>query len=114
MDRWKMKELKRMELGGNKAAAEYYEQTGMMSNGKPDHEAAPHARYKQELAAKVDAVFASMQPQQPVVKKEEPMPSLANPFEVSDTAQAPVFQQPVLQAVEVPVAAPKKKAGLQM
>lgn len=39
-----------MELGGNKNAQEYYEQFGMIKDGKPDHEAAPHARYKMELS----------------------------------------------------------------
>lgn len=89
----------------------------MMRDGKPDHEAAPHARYKQELAARADAFFAQMQPQAPaVVKKEEPMPALTNPFEISDTAKP--IQQPDLQPVEVPVAQPAKaaprKAGIQM
>ena len=50
MDRWKRKELKCMELGGNKNAKEYYEANGMIKDGKPDHESAPHARWKQELA----------------------------------------------------------------
>ena len=30
MDRWKAKELKSMELGGNKLAQAYYEKNGMM------------------------------------------------------------------------------------
>ena len=51
MDKWKLKELKACELGGNARAREYYEQNAMMKDGKPDHEAAPHARYKMELAA---------------------------------------------------------------
>ncbi len=49
-----------MELGGNKLAQEYYEQHGMMHDGKPDHEAAPHARYKLELAAKADAAIKAL------------------------------------------------------
>lgn len=53
MDKWKLKELYSMELGGNKNAHYYYEQNGMLVGGKPDHEMAPHARYKAELAAKV-------------------------------------------------------------
>jgi len=44
MDRWKRLELKNMELGGNKNARAYYEQHGMIKDGKPDHESAPHAR----------------------------------------------------------------------
>lgn len=46
-----------MELGGNKNAQEYYEANGMFKDGKPDHEAAPHARYKLELAAKAEAAL---------------------------------------------------------
>ena len=64
MDRWKKVELKRMELGGNKRALEYYEQNGMMRDGGPDHEAAPHARYKMDLAAAADAALKAEAPQQ--------------------------------------------------
>ena len=39
MDRWKRKELKQMELGGNKNALEYYEENQMFKDGKVDHEA---------------------------------------------------------------------------
>lgn len=40
MDRWKPKELKCMELGGNKLALQYFEKNGMMgSDGKPNHKA---------------------------------------------------------------------------
>ncbi len=37
MDRWKPKEMKCMELGGNKNAHIYYEKSSMMDNGKPNH-----------------------------------------------------------------------------
>ena len=57
MDRWKRKEVKAMQLGGNKNAAIYYEQNGMYEGGKPNHEAAPHARYKQELSVKCEAAI---------------------------------------------------------
>ena len=40
-----------MELGGNKRAAIYFEENGMQKDGRPDHEASPHARWKMELAA---------------------------------------------------------------
>jgi len=33
MDRWKLRELKQMEFGGNKAAKAYYEKNGMMLQG---------------------------------------------------------------------------------
>ena len=57
MDRWKRKELKAMELGGNKNAAIYFEQNGMYEGGKPNHEAGPHQRYKQELSALCEAAI---------------------------------------------------------
>lgn len=44
MDRWKRGELKRMELGGNKNVAEFYEENGMYKDGKPDHEAPMNSR----------------------------------------------------------------------
>lgn len=64
MDRWKLKELYAMELGGNKNALEYYTQHDMIRDGKPDHEAAPHARYKQDLASKADAMIKANTVQQ--------------------------------------------------
>ena len=57
MDSWKLKELYCMELGGNKSALEYYTEHDMMRDGKPDHEAAPHQRYKHDLSTKVDAAM---------------------------------------------------------
>lgn len=59
MDRWKRKELKQMELGGNKNAKIYYTERNMYVDGKPDHTAAPHAAHKQELSAKAEAVLKS-------------------------------------------------------
>jgi len=57
MDRWKRKELKQMELGGNKNAAIFYEENMMFKEGRPDHEASQHSRYKMELAAKAEAAI---------------------------------------------------------
>jgi len=78
MDRWKRLELKNMELGGNKNARAYYEQNGMIKDGKPDHESAPHARWKQELRAKSEAAIKAEMPQvsdsQMVPKQQPGMP----------------------------------------
>jgi len=57
MDRWKRKELKQMELGGNKNAQLFYEENGMYKDGKPDHEAPLHSRQKAELSAKAEAAI---------------------------------------------------------
>ena len=57
MDRWKLKELYAMELGGNKNALEYYQQHDMIRDGKPDHEAPAHARQKLDLAQKCEALM---------------------------------------------------------
>lgn len=55
MDRWKAKELKSMELGGNKLASAYYEKNGMMlPDGTPNHKAPQLAKYKQDLAKKAE------------------------------------------------------------
>ena len=64
-----------MELGGNKNARAYYDQNGMIKDGKPDHESAPHARWKQELAARSDAAIKAEMPQvsdQQMVQKTQP------------------------------------------
>ena len=44
-----------MELGGNKNALEFYEENQMFKDGKVDHEAPSHSRYKMDLAAKAEA-----------------------------------------------------------
>ena len=47
MDRWKARELKQMEFGGNKAARAYYEKNGMINTGAtPDHKNPALTRYK--------------------------------------------------------------------
>ena len=53
MDRWKAKEMKTMELGGNKRAAAFYKANGMMKDGKPDHENPALSKYKAMLKAEV-------------------------------------------------------------
>lgn len=95
MDRWKVKELKRMELGGNENARVYYEAQGMMKDGRPDHEAAPHARYKMELAAKADVVLSAelaSVPQQAPVKEAQvtqiSSAALSNPFDMPESKPA--------------------------
>lgn len=57
MDRWKRKELKQMELGGNKNVGAFYEENGMYKEGKPDHEAPMHSRQKMELSAQAEAAI---------------------------------------------------------
>ena len=54
MDRWKLKELKQMELGGNKNAHIFFEKNGMYVDGKPNHKAAQLAKYKSDLLKKVE------------------------------------------------------------
>ena len=46
-----------MELGGNKAAQAFYEENMMYKDGKVDHEAPMHSRWKMELSAKAEAAI---------------------------------------------------------
>ena len=51
-----------MELGGNKNAKIYYDENSMVKDGRPDHEAPQHARYKMDLAERADeAIRQEMQ-----------------------------------------------------
>lgn len=117
-----------MELGGNKNAQEYYEQFGMIKDGKPDHEAAPHAKYKMELSQKAEAALKSMMPsQQPAQQVSKPaevqltQPMLSNTFDLQISETKKEVFQAQLQAVEIPattnsaILAPAKKTQtLQM
>ncbi len=49
-----------MKLGGNKLVQVYYEAQGITRDGKSNHEAAPHARCKLELAAKAEATLKAI------------------------------------------------------
>lgn len=53
MDRWKARELKQLELGGNKSAKAFYEKNGMLPQGQPpDHKNPTLTRYKNDLKLK--------------------------------------------------------------
>lgn len=50
MDVWKAKEIKIMELGGNKKAHAFYAKNNMYIDGRPDHENPALSKYKMSLA----------------------------------------------------------------
>jgi hypothetical protein len=63
MDVWKQKEIKCMEIGGNKNAKDFYEKNGMMgSDGVPNHKAPALAKYKADLNRRAEAAIG-MEPQ---------------------------------------------------
>lgn len=75
-----------------------------MKDGKPDHEAAPHAKWKHDLASRAEAMMKANNVQvQPTAAKEEIQKqlsdnfkqpdSLANPFDMSQNA--PEVKKPV-------------------
>lgn len=60
MDRWKARELKQMELGGNKPAREFYESNGMLTQGQPpDHKNPALSKYKNDLKMKADQAIGN-------------------------------------------------------
>lgn len=63
MDRWKLKELKQMELGGNKNAQIYFEKNGMYTDNKPNHKAVQLTKYKADLLKRVEHEIGSVQHQ---------------------------------------------------
>ena len=87
MDRWKAKELKCMELGGNKLAAQYYERNQMMlPDGSPNHKAPALSKYKLDLAKKAEVAIlgqpqaASAPSSQPVEVKQTEQTKIVNQF----------------------------------
>lgn len=49
MDKWKAKEIKIMELGGNKKAHAFYSKNGMFTDGVPNHTNPLLSKYKMQL-----------------------------------------------------------------
>lgn len=90
MDKWKLKELKAMELGGNKKAKDYYEAQGMAKDGKPDHEAAPHARYKMELAAVCEQAIQEQAPKYAQLVMQKAVKVEVVPASVQSMGVAPI------------------------
>lgn len=92
MDKWKAKEIKIMELGGNKKAHAFYAKNGMLGDGRPNHENPALSKYKmalqkQALAAlgeEKPSVSAPVTPQESVVTKEEEKKD--DPFEMDFSA----------------------------
>lgn len=50
MDKWKAKEIKIMEMGGNKKAQEFYSKNDMYNDGRPNHENPALSKYKMALS----------------------------------------------------------------
>lgn len=50
MDKWKAKEVKIMELGGNKKAHAFYTKNNMFNDGRPNHENPALSKYKMALS----------------------------------------------------------------
>jgi hypothetical protein len=91
MDKWKAKEIKIMELGGNKKAHEFYSKNNMFVEGMPDHENPALSKYKQGLAKQALAALGDDKPHStPVVlQKESEISKIeednkGNPFGVSE------------------------------
>jgi hypothetical protein len=74
MDRWKARELKQMEFGGNKNARAFYEKNGMIKQGQPpDHKNPALTRYKNDLKLKAEAACGG------TVSEEQPKPAQEAP-----------------------------------
>lgn len=92
MDKWKAKEIKIMELGGNKKAHAFYTKNNMFVDGRPDHENPALSKYKQGLAKQALAALGVDKPsstpagslKEPEVSKLEE-DSKGNPFGHSES-----------------------------
>ena len=49
-----MSRLAKQRGGNEKGSNDNFEENGMQKEGRPDHEAAPHARWKMELGAEAE------------------------------------------------------------
>jgi len=72
MDKWKAKEIKIMQFGGNKKAHAYYTKHNMFVDGRPDHENPALAKYKMALAKQAIEALGDA----PVISKTAPTASM--------------------------------------
>jgi len=72
MDRWKARELKQMELGGNKLAKAFYDKNGMLPSGAPpDHKNPALSKYKDDLKRRANQAIGNTI--EPVVEAKKPI-----------------------------------------
>lgn len=78
MDVWKAKEVKCMELGGNKRAREFYENNNMVNaEGGNNHASPKLAKYKADLARRAEQSLGMSSQNQPATHT----PAFENPTE---------------------------------
>lgn len=111
MDKWKEREMRTMEIGGNKRFLEYLE-TEMIS-GEIDYDSSALRRYKSQLAKEVSAQFQTPKtdailPREPLKEKQLPKeekPEQEKPFEPEEEKQVKPLEE---QKTKVVMAKPKE------
>ena len=73
MDKWKAKEIRIMELGGNKKAHAFYTKNGMFVDGRPNHENPTLTKYKSALAKQALAEIDNQPSSKTNNTQEEPI-----------------------------------------
>lgn len=98
MDRWKLRELKQMELGGNKAAKAFYEKNGMLQAGQPPEHTNPAlTRYKNDLKLRAEKACGA------IVQEQAPVKVEAVPIKVAEKKETiPIKKPEIIKIAEEP------------
>ena len=112
MDVWKAKEIKNMQLGGNKGAKEFYDKNQMFgADGVPNHKSPSLAKYKADLARRAEAALG-VSPFQAAEPKEQKAVPQDDPFAHNISAQeSATFTVPKSQPEFKPKPEAKKEIG---
>lgn len=116
MDKWKAREMRTMELGGNRRFLEFLE--AEMIEGEIDYDSPALRRFKSQLALEVAAEFTSdgsgpTPPEQPAQKKQTPPEKAPTPHEEApeESQKEPVKQAKPLEEQRTKVVMAKKTEG---
>ncbi len=104
LDKWNRKQLKQMELGGNKAAKAYFEKHDLIQAGQHNYTLPLVVKYRVELAKRAESAIAQSIPE---VTAAEPVPGPAPAKEETKTDD--FFAAPAAPAKLQPMTLGKKK-----
>lgn len=99
MDKWKLKEIRIMELGGNKKAHAFYSKNNMFNDGVPNHENPTLSKYKMALSKQA---LADIESNPATAAKAAPAESGDHEEDKNDDLFDADFKEPLPPVVKAP------------
>jgi len=89
LDKWNRKQLKQMELGGNKVAKAYFEKHDLIQAGQHNYSLPMAQKYRAELAKRAEAALSD------IIKNEAPVKEIVEKSE-ENVDKVPIKSMPIV------------------